>query len=140
MSSETYTQYSIFTAEAAGVDFSKAADDLFADSSSTVVIVMAEHYSNNTCSKTPRWHIEFIGSASEFSTSYIEKAAYYYDDGISQSQLAKNGKAFKKLMAKLYAQATPLTAAELTSRGYEAYSWDQSDYELISTKCRKIPL
>jgi len=137
MSSDTYTQYSVFKAEVTGVELDEAADDLFGYGS-TVIIVMAESYANNTVPHTPRWNIDFIGCVSEFINDYVEKAAYYYDDGLSQSPLAKNGNCFRKLMAKLHAQAKPLTAADLRERGFNAYSWGMDAFQYISQKARKV--
>lgn len=139
MSSNTYKQYSVFTAEVSGVQQSDTADDLFGHGS-TVIIVMAQSYANNVYPRMPSWKIEFIGPVSEFKQNYVEKTAYYFDDGLNQSPLAKNGNGFRKLMDKLYAQAKPITAADLNAREFEAYSWDKSDFEHITDKARKTPV
>ena len=101
---------------------------------SETVIVVSDHCEKNCYPHTYKTSIEFIGSADKFSNSYIPKAAYYFNDGLSQCATVKNGTAFQKLMQKLFAEARPLTLNDLHAMGFYGYSWCEEEARHISDR------
>lgn len=112
MSATLYRGFQIFTVTA---DAAGQGGDLFGQEQHIVVTV--ETAEKNCVPRSFKPHLEFVGTEQQFS-DYIEEAAYFFDDGLSQFVVGhSSASSFKANIKRKLQEAKPLNHLNLSQAG-----------------------